>query len=76
MNNFFDAGTLSLVFKVLMLILIGMYTIFVFMIHHHIRSLNKILHINKTAGSPLLQAVSFIYLGAAISLFLIALVIL
>ena len=76
MDNLFDAGTISLVFKILMMVLIGMYTIFVFMIHHHIRSLNKILHINKTAGSPLIQTVSFMYLGAAISLFIIALVIL
>lgn len=67
---------LALIVKILFLFLIGLYGIFVIIIFNQIRSLNKIVYINKVAGSPFIQSLGFFYLLATISLFLLALAIL
>lgn len=79
MNDLFSFLTqeqTDLILKGMFLILIGLYNIFVIIVHNHIRSLNKLVHIQKTTGSPLIQTVSFIYLGLTLSLFVAAVVIL
>lgn len=73
---FLTMSTFSLVLKSIFLLLIGMYAIFVFIIRSHIRSLNKVIIIQKPTGSPLTQAIALFYLLAAISLFFLAVVIL
>ncbi len=79
MNNLFpfiSDATLGLVFKGLLLVLLGLYSIFVMIIMTHVRSLNKIILIQKATGSPLIQTISIVYLFITISLFLLAVVIL
>lgn len=70
------ATDLSLVFKILMLVFIALYGIFVIFIFNQVRSLNKIVYIKKTAGSPFIQSLAFFYLLATLALFLFALAIL
>lgn len=73
---FLNGSTASLIFKGILLLLIALYIIFVFMVFTHVRSLNRILIVQKTQGSPVLQSIAFVYLIVSISLFLLALVIL
>lgn len=79
MNDLFPFITdsaITLVFKILILVLIGLYGIFALIITTHVRSLNKIILIQKATGSPLMHIIAIVYLVATISLFLLAVVIL
>jgi len=67
---------LFLIFKIIFLFLIGLYGIFVIIIFNQIRSLNKIIYINKVAGSPFIQSLAFVYILSTLALFLLALAIL
>lgn len=67
---------ISLIVKAFILLLIGIYSVFVFITFTHIRSLNRIVLIEKALGSSLVQTLSLIYLIATISLFIAAVVIL
>ena len=67
---------LSLGFKILIFVLIVLYGIFVIFIFNQVRSLNRIIYIKKTAGSPFIQSLAFFYLLATLALFLFALAIL
>jgi hypothetical protein len=67
---------LFLIFKIIFLFLIGLYGIFVIIIFNQIRSLNKIIYINKVAGSPFIQSLAFFYILSTLALFLLALAIL
>lgn len=66
----------AFIIKIILLIVIGLYAIFAFIIAHNIRSLNRVVHINKTLGSPLVQALALIYLLTTVALFIAAVVIL
>ncbi|HVZ58348.1 MAG TPA: DUF5657 family protein [Patescibacteria group bacterium] len=66
----------ALLVKIILVILIGFYTIFVFVIFNNIRSLSNLLVINRTLGSPLLRYLSIFYLLISFALFIAALVIL
>lgn len=66
----------NLIIKVIILIFIGIYLIFVLVIYNNIRSLTKLLVIKRTLGSPLISFISILFLLATIFLFIAALVIL
>lgn len=69
----FDLG---MFFKIVLLVLIGLYTLFVLILFLQARSLGKIVVIEERDGTPLLRMLALIYLIASLSLFLAALVIL
>lgn len=69
----FDFGS---VIKITLLILIGLYSLFVLILFIQARSLGKIVIVEDRDGTPLLRLLSLIYLIASFSLFLAALVIL
>lgn len=75
-----DFTTLELDFmlfiKIILLVFIGSYAIFAIVIVHHVRSLNRVVTINKALGSPLVQTLALLYLAATVALFLAAVVIL
>lgn len=76
LNSFMTPAMLNFIFKIGILLIMGMYGIFAFVVYSHVRSLNQILIINKASGSPLLQRGALIYLLSTLSLFVAAVVIL
>lgn len=62
--------------KVVILLLMGAYILFVTVTVAHIRALRRIVLIEKSLGSSLIQTIAIMYLLATISLFLAAVVIL
>lgn len=70
----FEAGTIAYV-KISLLILIGLYTLFSFMLAIKIRSLNKIVFLPRESGEGLIRLFAIIYLLVALSLFIATLVI-
>jgi hypothetical protein len=71
--SLFDLGAF---FKIVLLVLIGLYTLFVLILFIQARSLGKIMIIEARDGTPMLRLFALFYLIASISLFLAALVIL
>lgn len=67
---------LFLIIKIIFLLLIGLYGIFAIFVFNQIRSLNRVVYIRRTAGSPFIQSLAFFYLLATLALFLFALAIL
>lgn len=66
----------ELIAKIGILFLIGLYALFVLITFINIRSLNKLIIVQRSTGSPLVNIVSFIYLILTLFLFVLALVIL
>jgi len=66
----------ALIIKIIILLFIGLYSIFVFIIFHNIRSLSRVVAIHKTLGSPLVQTIALLHLLATVALFVVAVVIL
>lgn len=66
----------SLIVKIIFLVLVGIYLIFVIIVFNNVRSLRRIIIISSAAGSPLIQFLAIFYLIATIVLFLTALLIL
>lgn len=75
-SQIFTNSQTSLILKVSVLLLIGLYNIFVLVIFNHIRSFKRILVINQTEGSHLIQKAALIYIIISFSLFFVALAIL
>ena len=67
---------LALISKIVILFLLALYAVFVIITVTSIRSLNRLVIIQKALGSPLIQTIAIGYLLATISLFIAALVIL
>ncbi|MBI5045281.1 MAG: hypothetical protein HZC02_05135 [Candidatus Levybacteria bacterium] len=72
----FEQFDFFLIVKAIILIFLGLYLIFAILIFNNIRSLNRVVVIQKTLGSPFVQSIGFIYILATIFLFLLAIVIL
>lgn len=66
----------ELIAKIGILFLIGLYALFVLITFINIRSLNKLIIVQRSTGSPLVNIASFIYLILTLFLFVLALVIL
>jgi hypothetical protein len=75
-SSLFDGSILRLFFKVMFLILIGLFGVFSVIIFTHVKSLNKIVIIRDITGAPLIRSITIFFLVGSISLFLLALVIL
>ena len=77
-----DFGTLfanyglALFFKIALLILILLFVIFVIILFNHVKSLGKIVIIKDVAGASLIRSLAVLYVVFAVSLFLLAVVIL
>lgn len=69
----FDFGNAM---RIVLLVLIGLYDLFVLVLFIQTRSLGKIVIIEDRDGTPLLRMLGLAYLIASFSLFLAALVIL
>ena len=69
-------GILSIFFKIVLLIGIGLFAVFTFFLLNYIQSLKKIIVIKNVTGAALLSIVAIGYVIAVISLFVLALVIL
>lgn len=67
---------LSFMVKIFFLFLIGIYSIFVFVVFTNIRSLNKLMLVESASGSKVISVVTLFYLLVTIFLFVLALVIL
>lgn len=67
---------IGLYVKIFFLFMIGAYTVFVFVVFTNIRSLNKLVLIEKASGSKIITALTFAYLLVTIFLFILAVVIL
>ncbi len=74
--SFLDQFNILIIVKAVFLIFLGLYLIFTILIFNNIRSLNRVVIIQKALGSPFIQTLAFIYLLATILLFLLAVVIL
>ena len=74
--SFLPVDMFSLVIKIIVIVVIGLYTLFVFVIFNHIRSLKRIVIIHHASGSPFIQTLALLYLLFSIFLFLAAIVIL
>lgn len=66
----------SLIIKIIILILLGMYCIFACVTYINIRSLRNIIVIKRSFGSPLINTLALLYVIVAVSLFVAALAIL
>ncbi len=69
-----DQGMYYLV-KGLMLILMGVFAIFSFIVHSRVRALNRTIYLAASNASATLQTLSFIIFVVTVSLFIITLVI-
>ncbi len=67
---------IAFLFKIFFLFLIGVYAVFVFIVFINIRSLRKLVLVERAPGSTFITALTFFYLILTISLFVLALVIL
>lgn len=67
---------LAFIVKLFFLLLIGMYSVFVFVVFTNIRSLNKLILVERAAGSKVVTTLTFVYLLLTVFLFILALVIL
>ena len=67
---------ISFFIKLFFLVLIGMYSIFVFVVLTNVRSLNKLILVERASGSKVVVILTFTYLILTILLFVLALVIL
>ena len=74
-NALFQIFKLELLFKILLLIFIGLYAIFSIMLATKIRSLNKIVFLPPSTGAVFIQLIAILYVLAVISLFFVTLVI-
>ncbi|GIW61159.1 MAG: hypothetical protein KatS3mg089_0011 [Patescibacteria group bacterium] len=75
-SQIFTNSQISLILKISVLFLLGLYNLFVLVIFNHIRSFKRILIINQTEGSSFIQKAALIYIIISFSLFLAALAIL
>jgi hypothetical protein len=66
----------AFIIKIFSLIFIGLYAIFVFIVFTNVRSLNKLILVERAAGSKVVVILTFIYLLLTIFLFILAIVIL
>lgn len=65
---------LGLIMKIVFLVLVGLYLIFVIIVFNNVRSLRRIVIITSAAGSPLIQFLVIFYLLATVALFVAALI--
>jgi Family of unknown function (DUF5657) len=70
----FTAGTVAYV-KIALLILLGLYAIFTFMLSVKIRSLNRTVFLPAESGEVVVRIFAILYLLAVLSLFIATLVI-
>jgi hypothetical protein len=70
----FNQGTIAYI-KIALLILIGLYFVFSFMLSTKIRSLNKTVFLPPQSGEIVLRIFSILYVLAILSLFIATLVI-
>ena len=77
MNIFSLSQSISIVsiFKVFFLVLLGIYSIFIFMLLNKIRSFDKIISLSGTSGGGLIKFFTLLYLLALIFTFVLAVVI-
>ncbi len=73
-TTLFKAGSIFYV-KVALLILIGIYMLFTFMLAIKIRSLNKTVFLPAESGEGIIRVFAILYLLIVLSLFIITLVI-
>ena len=69
-------STLTIFFKIALLIGIGLFAVFTLFLLNYIQSLKKIVVIKNVTGAVLISIVAVGYVIAVISLFILALVIL
>jgi hypothetical protein len=74
-TNFLLHGNWILVIKAPILLLIFLYSIFIFIVISRIKALNRTLQIKASQASKTLQTLSVVHLALTISLFIITLVI-
>jgi hypothetical protein len=72
----FDSDVITLFFKVVVLICIGLFVIFTLFLLNYSNSLKKIIVIKGLTGTTFIYLVALAYAIASISLFILALVIL
>jgi Family of unknown function (DUF5657) len=70
----FTNGTVAYI-KIALLILMGLYAIFIFMLSVKIRSLNRTVFLPAESGEVLIRIFAILYLLAVLSLFIATLVI-
>jgi len=73
---FLSSENIQLVAKIPILILIGLYVIFSYILYTKIKSLSRVVYISSLNASGTLNAFALIYFILSLSLFLIALAIL
>lgn len=73
--SFFQSEGLVLIFKVLLLLLLFVFIIFSFIVVNRVKTLNKAFYLHGGHASASVQIASVVILFAAISLFIITLVI-
>lgn len=75
-SNFWQNFDWRLFLKILVLIIIGLYGIFSFMLATKIRSFNRILFLPARSGVRLMQFIALVYAGVVALLFLLAFIVL
>jgi hypothetical protein len=73
-SNLFQQLNISLLIKITLLVLIGMYTVFSLMLANKIRSFNKILFLPTRSGGNLMQKAALIYSIIVFILFILTLI--
>lgn len=73
--DFFLQGQGILLFKIPLLILLFLYSVFLFIVLNRIRAFNRVVHITSANASPTIQTFAVIHFVLSLSLFLLALVI-
>ena len=68
-NALLSLFRIELLIKILLLIIVGLYTIFASFLFFQIRSLNKLLYIESRNASFIIALLAFIHIVLAISLF-------
>ncbi|HLD01432.1 MAG TPA: DUF5657 family protein [Patescibacteria group bacterium] len=74
--SIFDSLNAGLYVKIAVLIVLGLFVVFTFVIFNQTSSLNKILSVKNAGASTTIRVLALGYLIASISLFVLALVIL
>ncbi len=73
--SFIQENGVYFLFKALLLILMIVYALFTFIVYSRVRALNRTIQIASSGASAILQLLSLIIVIAAVSLFVITLVI-
>jgi hypothetical protein len=74
-TQFVFQGAGILIFKIPLLLLLGIYVLFTFIVINRIKAFNRIVNIAASHASSSLQALALIQFVLALSLFLLAIVI-